>query len=104
VASSSVFGRPLDSILGYAGTSMPIVLPGQRPIYVNIPTIVTKWFVFAFIRLFPAHIPNSGFWLKAHGLHEVGLFHRDLPALGPARELRAEFEKPPDVGLPLLFR
>jgi hypothetical protein len=41
---------------------------------------------------------GSGFWLKTHGLHEVGVFHRDLRSTRDVKELRVEFEKRTDVG------
>jgi hypothetical protein len=39
----------------------------------------------------------SGFWLKTHGLHEIGIFRRCDYSSKSVKRLRAEFERAPDV-------
>lgn len=39
----------------------------------------------------------SGFWLKTHGLHEIGIFRRCDHNSKSVKRLRAEFERAPDV-------
>jgi hypothetical protein len=88
-------------MLSYAGTSVPIMLPGRLPTYTAIPTVVTKWYALILSESYhETQHASSGYWLKQHGLSEVGIFHKELHTIKPAKKLRAEFEKPPDVRPP----
>lgn len=77
----TVFGKPLEEVVRYAGTQVPMIIPGRQPTYEYLPICVTK----------------CGYWLKMHGLREVSLFTRESSDRAVAR-LQRTFERYPDYG------